>query len=243
MSKRNPRVLGVWGPLGARPVAAESYWRGPLRWNEAARKAGVRRRVFCLSLGDFFEGRSDLDNVRMRTFDLVQRTPFLDWLFLTKRPELIELTLRRLRNSSWDYPAMGVWCDRWIDGHSPPNVWLGTSVENEGAAARIHDLRDCLAALRFLSIEPLIGPLDLRGRLDGIGWVIVGGESGAKARPCDVGWIRGVGIDAKSAGVPLFVKQLGSSPRLPGLILRDSKGGDIDEWPRDLRVREIPTVK
>jgi protein gp37 len=134
-----------------------------------------------------------------------------------------------------------------------PNVWLGVSVENADHLDRIDHLRRTPAAVRFLSLEPLLGPLqDLD--LDGIHWVIVGGESGPGARPCDVSWIRDIVRQCRVAGVPCFVKQLGANPyqfRRPSgapddggdmapLHLKHHKGGDPSEWPEDLRVREMP---
>lgn len=170
-----------------------------------------------------------------------------------------------------------------------PNVWIGTSVEDQAAADdRIPHLLRTPAAIRFLSCEPLLGPVDLarvggdpfgRGRIDALNgvqyvrahameigcewetqqvrrvdWVIVGGESGPRARPCDVDWIRSIVAQCRTSGVPVFVKQLGAHPfeKRPAeagphetvwtrlFRLRDRKGGDPAEWPEDLRVREWP---
>ena len=159
-----------------------------------------------------------------------------------------------------------------------PNVWLGTSVEDQDAAdERIPHLLRCPAAVRFLSCEPLLGAVEfdrvdvgrsrhcLRGmNSDGlsaitdyagaakIDWVIVGGESGKGARPCNIDWIRSIRDQCREAGVACFVKQLGADPRqqvtsggvtVPDRIkLRDSHGGVMEEWPADLRVREMPEV-
>ena len=155
-----------------------------------------------------------------------------------------------------------------------PNVWLGVSVEDQQRAdERIPHLLAVPAAVRFLSVEPLLGPVDLRiplarfvepghtlhgadglnvNTLCGVGggspipaldWVIVGGESGPGARPCDVAWIRRVVEDCREAGVPCFVKQFGANAVRGGtsLNLREPKGGDPMEWFHDLRVREFPT--
>lgn len=132
-----------------------------------------------------------------------------------------------------------------------PNVWLGVSVENQSAADdRIPHLLATPAAVRFLSCEPLLSGVDIRRWLpwhltdkielpavggSPIDWVIVGGESGPGARPCDVAWIRSIVQQCQTARVPVFVKQLGSKAGLRG-----SKGGDPSEWPEDLRVREFP---
>jgi hypothetical protein len=180
------------------------------------------------------------------------------------------------------------------------NVWLGTSVENQAAAdERIPHLLRCPAAVRFLSCEPLLEPVQLpawlkpaydNGKFRGwdvpgvslrvhggsedhfIKWVIVGGESGPGARPCEVDWVRAIIRRCIEAEVPCFVKQLGSVPVLREcfdpetchgeiewpdgtrfgsrdggpvgrcVLLKDRKGGDLSEWPEDLRVREMPGV-
>lgn len=179
-----------------------------------------------------------------------------------------------------------------------PNVWLGVSCEDQKRAdERIPHLLKTPAAVRFLSCEPLLGPIDLTEHYfwrcaecgrdgthewsvcrdhgpmrfgSGIDWVIVGGESGPGARPCNVEWIRGIVQQCKGAGVPCFVKQLGSNPfeersgqaadllyphgKPPGLKiegeyyhrrdfrLKDRKGGDIAEFPEDLRIRQFPAI-
>jgi protein gp37 len=144
-----------------------------------------------------------------------------------------------------------------------PNVWLGTSVENQAAAdERIPHLLNCPAAVRFLSCEPLLGPIRLRTgvylqgpdavprgtTLEGIVWVIVGGESGHGARECDVQWIASIIDQCRAADVPVFVKQLGRNPVWTSEMVAwgyhkrfsDKKGGDPAEWPESLRFREMP---
>jgi protein gp37 len=151
----------------------------------------------------------------------------------------------------------------WQNGNSPfkptsyeqgnptafrPNVWLGTSVSDQATVEKlVPELLDCdeLCPVLFLSIEPLLGPIDLEwfwSRFPGIRWVIVGGESGPHARACDLAWIRSIRDQCKAAGVPVFVKQLGRGPLETEAALRlaDAKGGDWNEWPADLRVREFP---
>ncbi|WP_396124520.1 MULTISPECIES: DUF5131 family protein [Acaryochloris] len=112
------------------------------------------------------------------------------------------------------------------------------SVENQQAAdERIPLLVQTPAPVRFLSCEPLLEPVNL-GALPA-NWCITGGESGPGARPCDVDWIRSIRDQCKTADIPVFIKQLGSKPvGIPKL--RSAKGGDIEEWPDDLRVREFP---
>jgi protein gp37 len=240
MSRRNPGVLGKWGPDGTRVIASESYWRQPLKWNREAYEAGERRRVFCASLADVFEDRPGLHAPRRRLAQLIWETPHLDWLFLTKRPE----NANQMIYEMW-FP----------DAAWPKNYWLGTSVEDqENADRRIPELLKVPAAVRFLSVEPMLGPIGLRPEwLGGLGWVIVGGESGHGARTFRLEWARSIVEQCRAAAVPCFVKQLGARPAAemvrPGcsarsagerLDLRDSHGGDWDEWPEDLKVREYP---
>lgn len=248
-SKRRGVSFGVWGDNGVRTVASDSYWQLPLRWNREAQERGERSPVFP-SLCDPFEDRLDLVVPRRRLWRLIEETPNLDWLLLTKRPENIE-AMR---------PSVGSW--PWS------NVWLGASVENqEQADKRIPVLLQIPAAVRFVSAEPLLEPIRLdcygltgcpTGWLDepGIDWLIVGGESGPGARPFDVAWARDLRDQCRAAGVPFFLKQLGANPfieerdldaipnrkMLPDgrLRLDDTKGGDPAEWPEDLRVREFP---
>jgi protein gp37 len=301
MSVRNPAVLGKWGPDGKRVVAAESYWRQPLKWGRDAKAAGERRRVFCASLADVFEDRPELSAPRRRLFRLVGETPSLDWLLLTKRPQdILRLTRQAIDtfdDPGFDFNAAGEPNGLEVASFAElfPNVWLGVSVEDQQRAdERIPQLLQVPAAVRFLSVEPLLGPVDLTchwytthnwhnwltgetglGRTTDnfasheqtgrkVGWVIVGGESGPSARPCEVGWIRSLVAQCKAASVPVFVKQLGTVPveaadPLPApqsveslfahgeydpeprtLRLRDPKGGDMAEFPADLRVREVP---
>lgn len=151
--------LPLWGPGAHRQHRVESGWAQPERWFRAAVRDGVRRRVFCASQGDVFEDRRDLDAARERLWVLIERTsheqldrepasvlsPGLDWLLLTKRPENV----------------MRLIPERWRAG-LPPNVWIGTSGENQEAAdARIPHLLRVPARVRFLSLEPLLGPVDL----------------------------------------------------------------------------------
>lgn len=257
LATRFAGTLGTWGPGGERAMASEAYWRKPERWNAEAAAAGVRRRVFCASLADVFEDRPDLEAPRARLFDLIVATPHLDWLLLTKRPE----NVRRLATAA--AASLGLLLDEFM---LAPNVWLGTTVEDQARAdERVPILLDTPAAVRFLSCEPLLGPVDLseglwlgprmgpqRTRVD---WLIVGGESGPHARSMDLAWARTLVEQGRAAGVPVFVKQLGARPYVevkngawlfgaPPLRdprpMRDRKGGDPDEWPADLRVREVP---
>lgn len=248
LSHQNPSVLGEWGPLANRAIAAEDYWRLPVKWNAAASRAGERRRVFCLSLGDIFEARQDLAAPRARLGRLILGTPWLDWLLLTKRP------------GNWQAMLAEMW-DWWQPSLPLPwNVWIGATVENrKHGVPRIEVLRQIPASVRFLSVEPLLedlGELDLTG----IDWVIIGGESGRKARSSEIAWHRSVIAQCRRQGVAPFEKQfgahvcsddasdalfskLGRKYALRTILLADKKGGDWEEWPEDLRVREFPVVR
>lgn len=206
---------------GERRRTTPANWRKPVQWNAEAERSGAVRRVFCASLADVADEVVSAD-WRADLVGLIRATPALTWLLLTKRTDKLA-TL---------YPDL------------PPNVWVGTTVEDERVADRIDTLRafDTAAAVKFLSVEPLIGPLDLRGRLDGIGWVIVGGESGQGARRMSPIWLTDVVSACREAGVPVFVKQFGAVvAREAGWS--DRAGTDPDEWPVSAGIwpREFPS--
>lgn len=217
----------VWGPMADRRMLSETNWAQPVKWNRAAEKAGERHRVFCSSMADVFEDRRELNPVRERLFALIETTPHLDWLLLTKRPH------------SMNDMAPASWRAGW-----PLNVWAGTTVEDQKRRNRIADLRDVPARTRFLSCEPLLERVDLGGLLEGIHWVIVGGESGGGARRFDTSWALAIVDAARVAGAAVHVKQYGAKPTEGGATLRlkDRKGGDWTEWRDDLRVREYPVA-
>lgn len=235
----------VWGySNGSRkPLRqfGDKHWDEPLRWDREAREAGARRRVFCASMADVFEDHPDWPPLRERLWRLIEATPHLDWLLLTKRPENI---LRMVD------PA-------WLAGF-PRNVWVGTSVENqEYAEYRIPELLRVPARVRFLSCEPLLGPLDIAKYLPDypgceacragdcpesdrlVRWVIVGGESGPKARLMKAAWVDSLRRQCGRAGVPFFFKQTGSALARQ-MDLRHPKGEDPAEWPEAWRVQEFP---
>lgn len=135
----------VWGPTAPRERTTEGNWKKVMTWDRAAGAAGERARVFCASLADVFEARDDLDPVRKDLFELIMRTKNLDWLLLTKRPE--EMVRR----------APKAWRDGW-----PEHVWAGTTMESqEWWDKRFKDLLAVPAAVRFVSIEPIVGPVDM----------------------------------------------------------------------------------
>lgn len=269
MDKRFGKVK--WGTQGTRVRTSRAYWGQPIKWNRDAVKKGVRYRVFCASLADVFEDKPDqpeMNDWRADLMFLIQDTPNLDWLLLTKRPE----NIMPMFNKSWT--SMGGAC---ID-KLPDNVWIGTSVENqEQADKRIPKLLGIPAKVRFLSMEPLLEKVDIScyigihkcpdcgvyeqdqgfatthcatcgHEIDAsyeppyVDWVIVGGESGNKARRFDLSWAYSIVNQCQAASIPVFVKQFGENPTsIPcGYKFTDKKAGNWDEWPEDLRVREYP---
>ncbi|MEU3297528.1 phage Gp37/Gp68 family protein [Streptomyces longwoodensis] len=172
------------------------------------------RTVFVNSMSDLFHARVPLDYVR-RVFDVIADTPQHTYQVLTKRARRLRLVAGRLE---------------W-----PPNLWMGVSVETAKELPRVDDLRLVPAAVRFLSCEPLLGPLtDLE--LTGIDWAIVGGESGPGARPMREEWAADIVEQCRCSGTAPFVKQLGS-------CWDKTHHKDITRFPTALRVREYPKVR
>lgn len=231
--------LGVeWGPGAQRRRTAPANWAKPRAWDRKAKAAGTRAKVFCSSLADVFDNAVSSD-WRADLAELIAATPNLDWLLLTKR----------IGNAAGMLAAM------FPDG-TPPNVWLGATIVNQAEANR--DIPKLLAtpvAIRFLSMEPLLGPVDLTwiefanerggtecwdaldlhevegepmpegGNREVLDWVIVGGESGPGARPMHPDWARRLRDQCAAAGVAFLFKQWGE-----WVPLSDYSGGF---WPVD----------
>lgn len=300
------RKLDVWGP----PKTTErkriaSGMKDLPKWNAAAKRDGVRRRVFCASMADVFEDAPQVALWRAEALDLLAQCEGLDVQLLTKRPQ----NIRAMVPPSW--------LESW-----PAHVWVGTTVEDQRRAnERIPHLLAVPAAVRFLSCEPLLEAVDLaewiapmsmcsgcgkeheghipgncpscntdslittwgeaqaerwrtgdrydpecpEGIADvngdgGIGWVIVGGESGPGARPFDLAWARSIVAQCDAAGVPVFVKQAGDAPfdsDIPVTVdvttmraksgnvvrFRAHHGADPAEWPEGLRRQNFPAME
>ena len=294
------KMHGVkWGP--GKPRVLSQSFDAPLAWNKrpwvcercgefvADRKehdskfacdSGEfhRHRVFSLSLGDWLDDEVPIEWLA-RMLNVIWRCPHLTWQLLTKRPENFFTRLEAVFYSNIP-DQFEEWLSEWIHhGNIPKNIWIGASIENQPTAdKRIIELHKIPAALRFLSVEPLLenvklklDTIDIRaswpaGKFPNeantsvkyspsIGWVIVGGESGPRARLCELTWIRDIVQQCAAARVPVFVKQMGSRParwekheREFGNFGRcdpfnDKKGGDINEWPGDLQIRQMPAEK
>jgi protein gp37 len=207
-------------------------FKAPISWKDP-------KLVFTCSWSDWFI--EEADQWRDAAWDVIRKTPHHTYQILTKRPERI------LDNLPED------WGDGW------DNVWLGVSLENNNYYLRALELMAAPAKVRFLSCEPLIGPIDVSMNAfpdygagpdwshrikDLIHWVIVGGESGNETgkwryRPCNINWIESIMNNCLETGVPVFIKQLGTH-LAKEMNLKDRHGGNINEWPDHLRVRQMP---
>lgn len=215
-----------WTVVRSRPQTVHA----PLRWERELAAAGRTERVFVCSWSDFFHEAAD--SWRAEAWEIIRRCEHLVFQIPTKRHERILSCLP----SGW--------------GEGWPHVWLGASAEDQAALdSRIPELLQVPAALRWLSLEPLLGQVDLVPWLDGVqisdrpggveyapslDWVVVGCESGPQRRPCSLEWVRSVVEQCRAAEVPCFVKQLDLGGRV---------SHDPSEWPEDLRVRGFPEAR
>ena len=203
-------------------VRSKTTFKAPLKWPK------IPQMCFTCSWSDWFI--EEADAWREEAYAIIRATPWITYQILTKRIERAE---GRLPN-----PPL-------------PNIWLGVSVENQKYAdERIPQLLRTPAAVRFVSYEPALGQVNFTGLLDGIDWLIVGGESGNSARAFDLEWARIAVWQCHRAGVAVFVKQMGDNPFVVinngspiDVPLRAAHGGDMAEWPDDLRVREFPVLR
>jgi protein gp37 len=198
---------GLWAGSLRRTSAAN--WREPLTWNAKAEKAARRERVFCASWADVFDNQAP-EEWRADLFRLIDATPHLDWMLLTKRPQ----NIRKMLPPGWG--------DGW------PHVWLGCTAENQTEAERrIPLLLAVPAAVRFLSCEPLLEPLQLDrwlgpGRID---WIICGGEDGGRrARFMQPEWAQDLLRASRPTGTKFFMKQMTNKKPVPPELM-------VREWP------------
>ena len=208
----------LWGPPESTDRQITKTWKDVERWQRKAAPdllgendhgvmgPGNPILVFCGSLCDIFESHPKLIEPRQKVFELIRRCPDLHFQLLTKRPENIATMLPK----------------DWGDGYH--NVWLGTSVEELGLAWRIEVLKEIPARVRFLSYEPALGPM-AGSMLDGIHWVIYGGESGSGFRPDNIQWAREIREQCRREDIAFFYKQScgpkpGTNPELDGNLIR-----------------------
>jgi protein gp37 len=179
----------------------------PLRWRTPSR-------VFVNSMSDLFHEEVPIDYIK-KVFDVIQSTPWHVYQILTKRPERLRELVSELS--------------------FPENIWLGVSIENQNYVNRLDFLREVNVSVRFISCEPLLGPLNLD--LTGIHWVIVGGESGQKHRPMEMDWAEDIRDQCQKSGVSFFFKQVGGrTPKAGGKLLNDQIWNEMpDAWSQHIK--------
>lgn len=253
-NNRMGRFGKLWGANSDRHLTKTS--NDPVKWDKAAKKEGIRKRIFCGSMMDVFEDNDLVLERRKELFELIKKTPNLDWLLLTKRPK----NINKFLPEDWSE-----------DGYE--NIWLGTTVENQQSAnERIPFLLSVPAKIHFLSCEPLLGEVNLRKLIIGsdvlfgvpkecalyeefdclgvdhseftfaVDWVIVGGESGntGQYRECRLKWIYEIVDQCKEANVAVFVKQMGTFIAKE-LDIKDKKhGANKEEFLNHLQLQEFP---
>jgi protein gp37 len=211
-------------------LKTKTVFRLPLKLKEPSK-------IFTSSLTDFFH--EGIDGYRHEAWDIIRKCPKHTFQILTKRPERV---IDQLPTD-------------WLEIEPFKNVWLGTSIGSDSALHRLHKLAVIPANLRFLSLEPLHTKLHLMTAklpygvvaLSKIHWVIIGGESGNdngmyRYRECKIEWIEQIINDCRQLGIPVFVKQLGTH-LAKQLKLSDRHGGNIEEWPEHLQIREFPKIQ
>ena len=215
IAKRTGR--NIWGAQAPRMITSDANWKQPLKWNEEAGTKGVRSRTFCGSMCDVCEDRQDLVEPRERLVQLIEATPNLDWLLLSKRPQ--------------NFMRLFPWGEKW-----PKNVWVGATVEKQNYVdLRLRHLLKVPAAVRFISSEPLLGPIDLsawdhREGYFPLDWIIAGGESGAGCRPSAPLWYADLQRQSRKMGAAFHFKQYGNwgpgTPTKKGQNVEESQGED-----------------
>jgi protein gp37 len=222
----DPRTSGPGFGLTVHPDALTV----PIGWRKS-------RLIFVNSMSDLGHARVPIDFLA-EVWAVMAVTPRHTYQMLSKRPHRLSgALLADGFRYAMEAHALINYGFRGGMGWPLPNVHVGTSIELDRHCRRADDLRAIPAAVRFLSLEPLLGPLPSLD-LTGIDWAIIGGESGSGAREMDLGWARELIARCQEVGAAVFVKQLGSQwARENG---GHSKGGDMSVWPEDLRIREFP---
>jgi|TARA_R110002096_G_scaffold194290_3_gene376379 protein gp37 len=196
------RRSGVANPFAGPIRTRQATWNNPLKWNRKAKYAGEVHKVFTCSLSDFFH--PDADDWRPAAWEVIRSCDALDWLILTKRPEMIKDRL----------PV------DWGAGYA--NVWLGVTVELQKNLKRIQTLSQIPAQVRFVSAEPLLGLVRFGKSIAKLDWIITGCEQAhrEKRTPMDFEWVCSIRDECDAAGIPLFHKQYyrGNQIETDGLI-------------------------
>ena len=207
--------FAIWGDAAPRRYFGERHRLEPLKWNAKAIKEDRRVRVFCMSMGDWAEGRPEQAELLSILWGIVEQTPNLDWLMLTKRPQLIA-KLCPLRNH--------------------PRVWQGITTETQAwLDLRWSHLRKVKSEIYWLSVEPMFESIKLPADFLALGsraWVICGGESGAHARPINPSWCRSLRDQCLDSGVAFHMKQMSGRTK-----------EELKAIPEDLMIRQYPSVR
>jgi protein gp37 len=270
-------AMGIERYIGlTKKVGDEIRWTGEVRVVEEALALPLKwrrpRRIFVNSMSDLFHEKV-ADEQLADVFLMMALARQHTYQVLTKRPDRMrawcsdaEARINVVKAKRADWIATNALNSfPW----PLPNVWLGVSVEDQATAdERIPLLLQTPAAVRWVSYEPALGPVDFRriphplrapgvdfawldtfNLVNGVRWIVVGGESGPGARPFDLSWARQTIAQCRAGWASVFVKQLGARPwqgaftDLGGsrlVTLRDRKGADMAEWPEDLKIREFP---
>jgi protein gp37 len=198
--------------VGTRVRTSAGNWRNPIVWNKKAAafeaEHGHRRRVFCASLADVFDNQVPVE-WRLDLFEMIGATPDLDWLLLTKRPENILKMLPPPPVTGWPWP----------------NIWIGTTCEDQAAFdKRWPILQEVPAWVRFISYEPALGPLTMKGHKIKPDWLIAGGESGPGYRWDKPVWYYAIKHECEQEHIPFLMKQMGGKKPIPEDL-------QIHQWP------------
>lgn len=209
-----------WGKGAPRSRTSDGTWQQVYRWNKDAAGLAERPRVFCASLADWLDDEVPIEWLA-DLMELIHKTPNLDWLLLTKRPENWESRI----DQAFEHSHGEGWQSMWTQGAIPENIWVGTSVEDQTRAdERIPELIAIPAKVHFLSCEPLLSPVALN--LKDVEWCIVGGESGQSKRAFNADWARQIRFQCEDSGTAFFMKQMDK----------------VQPIPDDLMIREFPAA-
>ncbi len=214
-----------WGSGAPRRRTSERIWKQPTGWNRIAANTGERPWVFCSSLSDFFDNEVPPE-WRADAWETIRRSPNLNWQIVTKRIS----NVAKMVPPDWPLPHVGI---------------IATVCTQDEANRDIPRLLNTPARWRGLSVEPMLGPISIpwsmRTNLD---WIVIGGESGSSARAFNVGWARDLIGECRASDTPVFMKQLGRKVVYGTVPWRPkNEGRDMEEWPVDIRIRQMPRVE